>query len=333
MNALNLLALASAQLPSPPDDLARLESSGLLDRVLLNNQHTLRVRVPCEIRIAPNIAGEIVAATPRIREGGGLLGARPLFDNGQRVLSIEKLTVVKNVSKSPRRSYLPDGRGLRAALHDLVESDCLVPISYHTHPAPKGTSMGCMTQYYSQMGSSEADQSLALEVAVCGATRIALPQAIIIRDPTRDGLCMMGVYGGLAAPLDFMSSIHSAGASAAVDIVDGVAGWFSSPDGSQLWKTIAGLSIGAVLVACLTRPKLLIGVLLGLMVLTAGALPLAQSEAGHVMHYFGVVSSHTGTHILLPGPAPASPVIDKLARSITVRTHRARRTGRRGTGA
>jgi hypothetical protein len=242
----------------------------------------------------PNVIREIFNGLAKKVERGGILACRAISDRMKKVLCVEEVLFIKNISRNPYHSYEANELDWRRMIGRVLFEKQLLPIEFHSHPISSKKPDKKFLDYFYQMGTSHQDQFFAKFIIQIGNYRIAVPQAVLIRDIQISSGFFIGIYGGLFAPKDFGPEIMKVGGEKAVEIGQYIAKWvkqqLSDPKRKELTKVIG---IGSIL-AGLVFPQVALS-LLGFLVITGALsvwrlLPLAESLKGKEMPYFGIAS-------------------------------------------
>jgi hypothetical protein len=297
----------TAQIPKNLDWFAPFEKflgSGFLEVITIEQKEILRVTPPFTVKFEPAAIQKILKGLTQRVERGGILACRPIMDGMIKVLCVERAIFVPNASVNPRDCYEPSPNDWNKAMAEVFFKDQILPVEFHSHPISRRKPGEKLLEYFYQMGASPEDQLIAEPILEIGNYRIAIPQAILIKDvQTREGF-FTGIYGGLIAPKDFEPDILNAGGKRAIQLGEKILKWFqqylSDPKKKEAGKAIG---VGSIIAGFLF-PQVaisLLGFLLGAGFLCVyRLLPLMESIIGEEMPYFGFANVSRTLRIKIP---------------------------------
>lgn len=208
-----------------------LAGAGFLESLSAAPNLVLRLRTPFWVRFAPESVEALLDSWTQ-KERGGILACRPAIEGDMRVLQVNLVHFVRNTSRSPYTSYIPDAAERECALRRVLIADKSVPIEFHSHPVPRRRNGFDLSERLQQLLTSAADQSCAEVQVRLGRYAVHVAQAVLVKDlPYAPGL-FVGIYGGLISPANFEDSVKKAGYDAMADMAKLIKG--NSPAGSFL---------------------------------------------------------------------------------------------------
>jgi hypothetical protein len=281
-----------------------LLGNNFLEIIIIEQKEILRIKPPLTIKFEVNIIQKIVTGLAQKVERGGILGCRPITNGLEKVLSVEQVIFIKNVSRAPYNSYLPRQADWNKAMVEIIFENQLLPLEFHSHPISKKNSDSKLFEYFGQMGASRGDRSLSNLIVQIGNYKVAIPQAIFIKDIQTSAGFFVGIYGGLVAPRNFEPEIIKIGGEKLIKFGETIMKWFQEQLADSKKKEIAK-ALGIIsIIAGLAVPGVAIS-LLGFLLVTGylsiwRIFPLAESVMGKEMPYFGMANVLRTLRIRVP---------------------------------
>ena len=278
----------------------KLIGKGFLEQVIIADENIIRIYPPFSLKFEPSLNFAIFNNLPQRVERGGILGCKPIFGLKERMLIVNQFIFVKNIARNRYNSYIPDEREWNKAMTRIILKEHLIPIEFHCHPISKIKPGSKALEYLNQMGTSPADQRLSIPIVEFGNYRIAVPQAVFIKNlQTNDGF-FIGVYGGLIAPNNFEKYLILAGSEKIFEICKSIFNWVKSdPRRKQVALKIMAAT-GVISILFLPQAIRLLGMLMVTGDKSMKIISTISSYKGEIMKYFGIANTINSTIIKFP---------------------------------
>lgn len=203
---------------------------------------------PFEIHISMAASDRLRKRYRPDREIGGLLLAEPIKGANGKVLFVDNVNFIKNISSKPESSYLPMGNRqeyMHNYLAGVQRGKYYIPIWFHSHPVQDPNISKSVMSYFELM-NSEQDMKIATKEITYEVLRksLSFPSALVL--VTADKELFVGIYGGRIAPTDLRQAVveilgYQAGdlvmASLKLGFEEGASNW------QKLWGIL--LAIGS----------------------------------------------------------------------------------------
>lgn len=281
----------------------KLIGSNFLQLVTVNGKEILRLKPPFTLEFKPTINRQIFEKLSERVEKGGILACRPIQENTEKKLIVEKVSFIKNVAKDRYTSYSPHPTEWNNTMAEIILRDHLLPIEFHSHPISKRKIETKLGEYLNQMGTSKADQESSELIIQIGNYLVAVPQAILIKDVQTNSGFFVGIYGGLISPKNFEPKIIKEGTDVAIDLGKDIFSWITQQLSDP--KRKSAIKIAAVIAAAigLIFPKQTITFLAFLLtggVISIKMFPLILSLKGKEMSHFGIANISNQLRVQIP---------------------------------
>ena len=193
--------------------IANLHSKGFLEIKSENGENIFYLSTPCRFRIEANIVSDLKNKYIVDEEIGGVLWAKPIIVNEEKVYRIDKVSYIRNtIEDKPRNdhrkksnAYRPDLTDLENVLHKNFSQEYL-PLRFHTHPVKGLDFIDSLTKTLLQSETSSQDQSSSSIPYDIENIKLLLPRGLIVGNDIFKEDIFIGFYNGFVAPLDFEQS-------------------------------------------------------------------------------------------------------------------------------
>ena len=281
-----------------------LVSGGFLKT--LPDQNVLVLQTPLVIEFSEKITKAILSHYDPDHEIGGVIMASPILQDGNRILSANKIVFLENLSPTPERQfYRPSIRNeIRKIWKDNSKKDgrVYIPLFFHSHPTIKLDAMNNINDLTSTLfplKTSEADQkfSLDLQLSING-DKFLVPNALIVRSEITEQNTIVGFYGGGITPTDFSKYLIKLTGKTLEEILEGLRSWIEE-DPNRIWIVLLLGGIVAIPIIFYPRQAIPIAIVLILILLGSQIIPIASQATNGLPNYFAIVKSE-GTVIKIP---------------------------------
>lgn len=264
--------------------------------------HTLRP--PLETRFSDTVVRKIREKYHPRFEIGGILLARPILRNGERILEVKKVVFLQNLSPTPEKEFRFDKSEVLRLWKENSETDKehYVPIHFHSHPfidIDRLSNIHSIIPSLAPLTTSEKDQetSLGLDIKI-KEVDFLIPSALVVKFEIVKKCAVIGFYGGGITPINFNEYMIKLTGQTIKETWDMVKAWVDE-DPSRGWILIVlGFLLGLLIVL---RPKQAIPAIFVIFILlvTSQIIPLMREER----NYFGILEK--GLRIKIPEYSPS----------------------------
>lgn len=230
--------------------LSKLKEEGILTEGNKNENTYLHLQAPCKILLTENATKQIRANYQANLEKGGILVAIPKKENGESLLTVDKLIFLKNVADNPHSSYLPDPDELKIALDSAYfskESNFLA-VRFHTHPTHSDNPINEMLNYVYQCNTSDQDQLVSDFPVKVGELDVLMPRCLILCNGKVADRIFIGFYNGLIAPIEFENHRTEQQTKAMEKIFDTISEWIQKDTKNKWWLIGGGIALALLVI-------------------------------------------------------------------------------------
>lgn len=270
----------------------RLRNLGFLDETQSENEGKIYIlATPLIVRFPKHIAEKIVASYDPKVEVGGVIFAIPKLQQENRILDVDKVVFLKNLSSTPEKSFFrPNIKSDISRIWGNVLSaneKLLLPIFFHSHPKIGLSDISEL----SPIVTSEADQkfSLGLQIPIDGGN-FFVPNALVVQSEyTNEGI-IVAFFGGGITPTNFREYISKLIGKTMQEIWSVLDSWIRE-DRSRIWILLLLGSLIAI--PAILRPKKTIPIILVIAMIILGTqiVPIARQSVDELPNYFGILKS------------------------------------------
>lgn len=233
-----------------PDWISSLSKNGFFKSERVVGRTTYSLNTPLQIILKQEVVERIKKRYNPNYEIGGILLAEPTLIGDEKVLSINHVRFIENLSKNDRASplkYRAKGNQrshIDKCLRGRKDNIRYIPIWFHSHPRQETNNISEYLITFFNMSTSEGDKKSATRMIIYEMqteknyeVTFKFPSALVI--VSKENYFFIGVYGGLIAPDDFRGYIQRLLNQTTKDLIN----WVDSSD--SFWGKIAGI-IGAI---------------------------------------------------------------------------------------
>lgn len=190
-----------------------LQHFGFLETKRINGEDILHIASPCVFKIQSTVVKSLKKNYLPNEEIGGVLWAKPIMQNNERVYVIDNVSYVRNAIEDNTRkeginktnAYLPDLKQLNQEL-DRIFNSLYLPVKFHSHPTEDIETLESLTNPYFQTETSEQDVKESLYPLNVESKKILMPRCLIVGNSVLKSDVFIGVYNGFIAPTEFEAS-------------------------------------------------------------------------------------------------------------------------------
>jgi len=289
----------------PCKDLTRdLVSSGFLKT--LAGEKVLVLQTPMIIKFSEEACNQILSRYDPVHEAGGVILATPTIENRNRILLVNKVVFLENLSTTPERSFFrPDTKSdIRKACKDNSSKDkrLYIPMFFHSHPTIRLDYMrniNNLMSAFTPLETSEADQkfSLGLQIPLNG-NKFLVPNALIARSKIAEQYTIIGFYGGGITPTDFKEYCAKLTGKTIEKIFGALYSWIKE-DPNRIYIAILLGLLFAIPIIYFHRQAIPIIIVLILILLGSQIISIASQATDGLSNYLAIVKKE-GTIIRIP---------------------------------
>lgn len=267
------------------DYLLKLKNEGILTEGQKNNKTYLHLVTPCKIFISEVVTTQLRNSYESNRESGGILVASPAKIGNETHLNITRVIFLKNISNSPRKSYLPDTIELREAINSTLgnQSIKMLPIRFHTHPTHSENPANEIFNYIFQSNTSEQDILVSDNPIPIDDLNLLMPRGLILCNGKSGNRMFIGFYNGLIAPSEFDTHKQNQSQRVIESIINKASEW--SKEGKKKWWLIGGSLMLAILIIKYNKSTI------PLILLLVAMIPLIVNDQHSEPQYFAQLSA------------------------------------------
>ena len=261
---------------------------------------------PIVIRFPKQAVGKILTGYNAKFEVGGVVLAVPKLEDGNRILEVKKIILLKNLSSTPEKSFFRPK--IKSDIHKIwkssldIDKKFYIPIFFHSHPRIKSSyivDVNKLVGELSPVATSEADRkfSLGLQIPI-NSVKFLVPNALVVRSEIAGQQTIIGFFGGGITPTDFTKYFAKLTGKTVGEIRNALDSWIKE-DPNRIWLLILlGLLIAIPIVL---YPKKVIPIILVLTIILLGSqiIPITRQVADNLPNYLGVLRKE-GTMIRIP---------------------------------
>jgi len=248
------------------DILKELVKNGFLETKLIENEELHYVSTPCIFRVESDIVQSLKKNYKSTEEIGGVLSAKPLFINKERVFIVDFVNYVRNaIEDNPRtdgknksNAYLADPSQINIVISQILNDGCL-PIKFHTHPTKGKDYLQTILNEDYQTETSAQDRRASEYSFNINGQKLLLPRALIVGNSITPSI-FIGLYGGFIAPMSFEQSKKKV----INKRISNTADLFANIELSTVEKIGLGIGAGLLLFSIIKYPKFSLPVIGGL---------------------------------------------------------------------
>ncbi len=201
--------------------------------------------VPVSIRISSHVLERLRKRYRIDREIGGIFLAEAMKEEAKNILVVKRIRFIRNVSKNPKREYLPNGdriQQMHRCLSGTKGGRHYLPIWFHSHPIRDQNHTDAIMSYF-EMQNSPQDMKIATKGITYSSLKMSLffPSALTL--VTADGALFVGIYGGYVAPDNLRRAVIEILSQPMIGLAESAIDW-GFEEGASNWRKFGGI-IGA----------------------------------------------------------------------------------------
>jgi len=271
-----------------------LISTSFLKRNIVNAGKPITcLATPVIINIPKEISANLLEKYNPQVEVGGVLLAFPRKQNGSRILDVNNIIFLENLSTTPEKEFSrPDFKDditsiwTRSLSKD--ERICL-PIFFHSHPDITSNETLDLERWMLELSpitTSEADKQFASSLMLpIDGQQFFVPNALVVQSEIGDHGTIIAFFGGGITPTDFKEYMLKLTGKTLEEIGSFLKSWVKE-DPNRSWILIVfGI---LVMIPIVLYPKRAIPIILILILIAIGTqiVPLVRQNAENLPNYF-----------------------------------------------
>lgn len=241
----------------------------------IEGKHLYHLTTPCRFNIKKDTVKSLRDNYLADEEIGGLLWAKPMTIEGEKVYIIDQVTYLRNAIedteykdkhgriRTKKDAYRPDRKSFSDALQKIISVDYL-PVKFHTHPTKGRHVLDNLTLQQIQTETSEQDINESSDTQQIGDDHLLMPRALIVGNGDLSSNIFIGFYNGFIAPVNFEESKRKV----QQENLERIGNSISSTNFTDEQKVLLGIGAILLLIAVVKYPKYSLPVIFGLALTT-----------------------------------------------------------------
>lgn len=260
------------------------------------------VKTPLKIRFSKEVVEKLNKRYNSTFEKGGVLIAIPKLDGVFRVLDVEDIIFLKNLSKHPEKEFKFRVRDIAVVWKKTLKTQnkLCIPIHFHTHPSiiKDFSNPNELFSTLMPMATSKADQKTSKNLIINMLTvKFLIPSALIVKATPLRGRLLVGFYGGGITPTNFSEYLTKLTGKSLDEFMTVLTDWIKQNPNKN--KFLVLLLVITVILAFLHPKKVLaiVGIFGIFAALFLSATGLFRQAIDKYPNYFALLEKDVVVHI------------------------------------